>query len=63
MSIICPECNKDCLPVEQDDSFSYSGTHCTNGLPGTCYIPVIFVSSCCEAYLESYLIEPPDYHI
>ena len=61
---ICPECNQECLVVPIDDSFDYSGTHCTGGQPGTHRVPIYYVSDCCEAEILDY--EPdcddgPDY--
>jgi len=53
-TVTCPECNQECTPVLQDDSFDYSGTHCTGGKDGTHHIPVYYTSDCCEAELEDY---------
>ena len=47
---VCPECNEECEIIPLDNSFSYSGTHCTNGIGGTEY-PDDYgspVTSCCE---------------
>lgn len=33
--IECPECKHFIQPIPYDDSFSYAGTHCTNGRAGT----------------------------
>jgi len=50
----CPECHELCDVIPLDNSFSYSGTHCTGGRSGTHY-PAGYgdpVSDCCEADLE-----------
>ena len=49
----CPTCHELCDVVALDSTFSYSGTHCTNGVSGThTPEPVRPVSDCCEADLE-----------
>lgn len=48
----CPECGEPCSAVKIDDSFSYSGTHCTGGQGGIHRVPVYYVSDCCEAVIE-----------
>ena len=48
---ICEECGEPCESVE--DTFDYSGTHCTNGNGGT-HRTGEYSSSCCGAdYLEN----------
>lgn len=54
----CPKCKKECKVIEVDESFTYSGTHCTEGKAGTHNVPVYYVSDCCEAVKEDY--EPHD---
>jgi len=49
---ICPACGEECEVIEQNDSFSYSGTHCTYGQSGTHYMPSYYISNCCEAEVE-----------
>lgn len=51
---ICPECGKECSIIEQDDSFAYSGTHCTGGKSGTHQMPTYVISDCCEAEVKDY---------
>lgn len=52
-NIICPECKQECLLIEKDDSFDYSGTHCTGGISGTQQLPIYYVSDCCEAIISN----------
>ncbi len=54
---VCPECEEYCHIIPLDNSFDYSGTHCTHGLSGTEYPPDygIPVTDCCEVQVE---IEP-----
>lgn len=49
--MICTECGKECNVIPLDNSFSYAGTHCTNGNGGIHYPPGygMPVSDCCEA--------------
>ena len=48
--LICEECGEPCESVE--DTFDFSGTHCTNGNGGT-HRTGEYSSSCCGAdYLE-----------
>ena len=51
---VCPECGEECQVIEIDDSFDYSGTHCTGGMSGTHNVPVYYASDCCEALIEDY---------
>lgn len=47
----CSECCSPCKVIPLDNSFSYSGTHCTGGKPGI-HRPAGYgepVSDCCEA--------------
>jgi len=46
MNIECTECGEKCESVEE--TFDYSGTHCTHGKPGTHHTG-IYVSDCCLA--------------
>ena len=48
---ICDSCGKECKPIE--DTFSYTGTHCTHGRSGTEKTGDI-LSDCCheEAVLK-----------
>ena len=48
----CPECGQECKIIEQNDSFDYSGTHCTHGQAGTHRLPSYYISDCCEAEVE-----------
>jgi hypothetical protein len=51
---ICPECGEPCYIVPLDNSFDYSGTHCTHGRSGT-HRPDGYgspVSDCCEVPIE-----------
>lgn len=53
-SATCPDCGMWCNVVPRDDSFDYSGTHCTHGKSGTHYgqdhgVPE---SECCGALIE-----------
>ena len=57
----CPECGELADIVGDDNSFDFSGTHCTHGQSGTHYpegwgAPIC---SCCEAPLEASLEEDP----
>ena len=45
----CSDCGDPCGTVEE--TFSYSGTHCTNGKDGTHHTGV-YVSDCCGAELK-----------
>ena len=50
-TVVCTQCGKPCGIIPLDNSFDYSGTHCTMGLGGTHY-PAGYgtpVSDCCEA--------------
>lgn len=56
---LCPSCNKPCTIIALDNSFSYSGTHCTGGLSGIHY-PSGYgspVTDCCEADVSNYKID------
>ena len=53
--IFCADCGEPCKMIEE--TFDYSGTHCTHGLSGT-YHTGHYVSDCCCAEL---LDEPKDY--
>ena len=46
---ICTDCGDPCEVVEE--TFGYSGTHCTNGISGTHHTGV-WVSDCCGAETE-----------
>lgn len=46
--IRCSDCGDPCKAVEE--TFDYSGTHCTNGVPGTHHTG-IYKSNCCDADL------------
>ena len=51
---ICPECGEICNIIPLNNSFDYSGTHCTHGRAGT-YYPDDYgrpVSDCCEAEIN-----------
>lgn len=50
-NFLCPACNQPCKIIGWDNSFSYSGTHCTHGESGIHYPPGYGdpVTSCCEA--------------
>lgn len=55
----CPDCGEPCTIIALDDSFDYSGTHCTGGIAGTyypsdCGTPV---SDCCESPIPDAEIE------
>ena len=54
----CTQCGERCQLIALQNEFSYSGTHCNNGKPGTHYPPDrgIAVSECCEADTDD---EPP----
>lgn len=57
---VCPECGNPCTIVPCDDSFSYSGSHCTSGQGGIHY-PSTYGSAmtdCCEVFV--YDIEEED---
>lgn len=58
---ICPECGKPCKVIAIDESFAYSGTHCTGGRSGVHHIPVWYGSDCCEVEIEDYQEEDYDY--
>ena len=47
----CTECGEECALVEE--TFDYSGTHCTHGRSGTHHTGV-WVSECCFADYEEY---------
>ena len=49
---ICPKCDKECKVIEMDDSFNYSGTHCTGGKSDTHHIPKYYISECCEVEIK-----------
>ena len=51
---VCPECGEECQVIAVDDSFDYSGTHCTGGSQGTHNVEIYHVSDCCEAEIEDY---------
>jgi len=54
---ICPECQEPCKVIPLDNSFDYSGTHCTGGKSGTHY-PSGYgdpVSDCCEVDIIEYI--------
>lgn len=56
---VCPDCGEPCRIVALDNSFSYSGTHCTHGLGGVHY-PAGWgspVSSCCEADMQCDVVD------
>jgi len=48
----CLKCGEECILVKQNDSFYYSGTHCTNGQSGTHKMPSYYVSDCCEVEVK-----------
>jgi hypothetical protein len=51
----CPECGYACTIVPLDNSFSYSGTHCTAGRSGV-HRPAGYgmpVTDCCEVFVEA----------
>lgn len=48
----CLECGEECGTVEE--TFDYSGTHCTGGRAGTHHTGV-YVSDCCLADYEEVL--------
>jgi len=61
---ICPACNCPCTIIALDNSFSYSGTHCTAGQPGVHY-PSGYgspVTDCCEADVPNAKLDEPDYY-
>ena len=45
----CTNCEEECAIVE--DTFDYSGTHCTHGLPGTHHTGD-YSSKCCSSEFE-----------
>ena len=48
--IKCVECGEPCGTIEE--TFDYSGTHCTHGISGT-HRTGIYVSDCCLSdYIE-----------
>ena len=49
IELFCSDCGDPCEAAEE--TFDYTGTHCTNGLPGTHYTGV-YVSDCCGAELK-----------
>lgn len=58
----CPDCGHLCTIIAYDNSFSYSGTHCTHGQGGIHY-PDGYgdpVSDCCDAYIEGAEVEEHD---
>jgi len=60
---LCPACNQPCRIVALDNSFSYSGTHCTHGQSGVHY-PSGYdspVTDCCEADVPDAELDEPDY--
>jgi hypothetical protein len=60
---LCPACNQPCRIVALDNSFSYSGTHCTHGQSGIHY-PFDYgnpVTDCCEADVSDAELDEPDY--
>jgi len=63
-NFLCPACNQPCHIIALDDSFSYSGTHCTAGQAGIHY-PSDYGSSvtdCCEADVPDAEMDEPDYY-
>ena len=53
-TVICAQCGEPCGLILLDNSFDYSGTHCTGGKSGTHY-PSDYgmpVSDCCESEYE-----------
>ena len=54
---ICPSCENVCQVLPIDDSFDYSGTHCSNGRSGTHHVEIYYVSDCCESEIEDYKLE------
>ena len=46
--IFCDSCYEPCKVVTYDNSFDYSGTHCTGGQAGT-HHQYDELSSCCES--------------
>ena len=52
---ICSECGLPCEVIPLDNSFDYSGTHCTHGNGGTHYPPDYGtpVSDCCEQLIDA----------
>ena len=54
----CTVCGDRCQIIPLENEFSYSGTHCSHGNPGTHYPPDWGepVSDCCEADTTD---EPP----
>jgi len=62
-NFICSACNQPCTIIALDNSFGYSGTHCTAGQPGVHY-PSSYGSSvtdCCEADVPNAELDEPDY--
>ena len=60
---LCPACKQSCKIIALDDSFSYSGTHCTGGQAGIHY-PSDYgtpVTDCCEAEVPNAELDEPDY--
>ena len=51
LKFICEECGERCKVDEE--SFDYSGTHCTNGNGGT-HKTGLYYSSCCDAGYSEY---------
>ena len=47
----CNHCKKECEEITYDDSFNYSGTHCTGGLDGT-HHESHKASDCCDYTVE-----------
>lgn len=63
-NFICPACNSPTIIIALDNSFGYSGTHCTHGQSGT-YYPSGYgspVTSCCEANVSDAELDEPDYY-
>jgi len=60
--VTCPHCHNQVTPEEQDDSFDYSGTHCTGGKSGTHHIPIYYTCPICEELLD-FTPEEQDYNI
>jgi hypothetical protein len=62
-NFLCPACNQPCTIIAWDNSFSYSGTHCTAGRDGIHY-PAGYgspVTDCCEAEVPNAEMDEPDY--
>jgi hypothetical protein len=48
----CTDCGREC--TYHEESFSYSGTHCTGGEPGT-HFTGIMRSDCCHAEITMFM--------